>query len=170
MDIGVAMFPDEKSLVSQHSRIKMSKAKNTKTKNDHEHSTKTIDARQIIKKIMLFLQLFMCETLAKRILSIVLITVSVPNSRVTELTGLCDRSVRTLKRAIETGEIDSLFSVGGGGRKRKLINVEEAIIKEINNNNYHSQQQIADMIYEQYEIKVSQSVVARLLKKTVSNA
>ena len=125
----------------------------------------TINACQVIKKILRFLQLFMCETLAKRILSMVLITVGVPNSRVTELTGLCDKSVRVLKKALEAGEFDNLFYVGGGGRKRKLIDVEEAIVEEVKNNNYHSHQQIADMVHEKYGIKVSLSVVGRLLKK-----
>jgi transposase len=59
-----------------------------------------------------------------------------------------------------------LFHVGGGGRKRKLVDVEDAIIEEINNNHYHSHQQIADMIRERYGIKVSLPVISRLLKKT----
>jgi hypothetical protein len=50
-----------------------------------------LDASQIIEKIMHFLRLLMCETLVKRILSLVLIAADVPNARVTELTGLCGR-------------------------------------------------------------------------------
>jgi transposase len=125
---------------------------------------------EIIKKIMTFLRLFMCETLVKRIMSILLLSLGIPSSRVTELTGLCARSVHSLKKEMEKGETDSLFKVGGGGRKRKLRDIEEAIIAEIEKNDYHSRQQIADMIQEKYGVKVSLTSVGRLLKKTKSNA
>jgi transposase len=62
-----------------------------------------------------------------------------------------------------------MFHVAGGGRKRKLLDLEESIVKEINNNNYHSHQQIADMIHEKYGIRVSLPVIGRLLKKTESD-
>jgi transposase len=124
---------------------------------------------EIIKKIMNFLRLFMSETLVKRIVSMLLLSVGVENSRVTELTGLCARSVHSLKKELGKGEIDNLFKVGGGGRKRKLENIEEAIIAEIEKNDYHSHQQIADMIQEKHGIKVSLKSVERLLKKTKSN-
>jgi transposase len=125
-------------------------------------------AEQIINKIMKFLQLFMCETLVKRIVSLIMIAFEVPNARITELTGLCDRSIRTLKKKIDDGDIDSLFIVGGGGRKRKLHDVEGAVVEEIEKNNYHSRQQIADMIDEKFGIKVSLPAIGRLLKKTES--
>ena len=125
---------------------------------------------EIIKKIMNFIRLLMSETLVKRIVSMLLLSIGVENSRVTELTGLCARSVHSLKKELEKGEIDNLFKVGGGGRKRKLENVEETIIAEIEKNDYHSHQQIADMIQEKHGIKVSLKSVERLLKKTKSNA
>lgn len=133
---------------------------------DKEQSDRSIE---IIRQIQSFLQLFMCETLAKRILSMILIAVGISNKRVTELTGLCDKSVRILKKTLEAGEIESLFQVSGGGRKSKLVNIESAILEEINNNDYHSRQQIADMIKEKFGVTVSVDSVARLLKKTVSN-
>jgi transposase len=129
------------------------------------NTRETIDTEQSIKKLLIFLQLFMTETLAKRLLSMVLIAVGIPKDRITELTGLCDRSVRALKKSLEIGEIESLFHVGGGGRKGKLIDVEDAIIEEINSNNYHTKQQIVDMIHENYGIKTSPTAVSRLLKK-----
>jgi len=79
--------------------------------------------------------------------------------------GICGGSY-----LVDFGEIDNLFKVGGGGRKRKLENVEETIIAEIEKNDYHSHQQIADMIQEKHGIKVSLKSVERLLKKTKSNA
>jgi transposase len=144
------------------------RGRNTKKPID-EVPAPSINTGQIIKKILLFFQSFMCETLAKRLLSKFLIEIGVSDNLITELTGLCDQSVRTLRKSLDGGDIDSLFHVGGGGRKRKLVDVEDSIIKEINSNNYHSHQQIADMIQEKYGIKVSLPVISRLLKKTGSN-
>jgi len=132
-------------------------------------ATQNPDANQIITIVMSFLQLFICETLVKRIMCLVLIAVDVPNARITELTGHCDKSIRTIKKSVETGETESLFQVSGGGRKSKLQDLEDAIIDEIEKNNYHSRQQIVDMIYEKYGIKTSISAVSRLLKKKGSN-
>ena len=50
-----------------------------------------------MEKIISFLCMFMCETLAKRIVSMILLLAGMPNARVTELVNLCDRSVRSLK-------------------------------------------------------------------------
>jgi hypothetical protein len=55
-------------------------------------------AVRMIGKITGFLRNVMTETLAKRIVSIVSIVVGIPHDRVTELTGLGDRSVRELRK------------------------------------------------------------------------
>ena len=116
----------------------------------------------IIKAVMKFLEIFMCKTLAQRIISMILLAIGKPNKEIAEITGFCERSVRDLKKRIETEEIENLFEVGGGGRKRKLAEVESAIVEEIERNNYHSRQQVADMIAEKYGIKVSLPAVGRL--------
>ena len=125
-----------------------------------------INTEQVFKTVLIFLQLFITETLAKRIVSMMLIALGASNNRITELTGLCDRSVRALKKSIESGELDNLFEAGGGGQKSKLSDIEAEIVKEVNENDYHSQQQIADMVFEKYGIKVTQPTISRLLKKT----
>jgi len=119
----------------------------------------------IVKAVIAFMQLFMCETLAKRIVSMMLFITGIPNNRITELTGLCDKSIRNIKKSIESGEYEHLFHVGSGGQKGKLSDVETEIINEINRNDYQSQQQIADMVLEKFGIKVTQSTISRLLKK-----
>jgi transposase len=127
-------------------------------------------AVRMIGEIISFLQNIMTETLAKRIVSIVLIAVGASNERVTELTGLCDRSVRELRKRIKDGNTDDdLFHVGGGGCKGKLKDIEGLIIEKIENNNYHTRQDIADMIYDEYGIRVHRTAVGKLLKKTKSN-
>ena len=137
---------------------------NTMEKSNKEELTIRLD-KQLIKKIMDFMQLFMCETLVKRTLSMILLVAGLPNARITELTGHCDRSVRTLRKAIKNGNTDILFIARGSGRKSKLKDVEEAVIEELNHNNYHTKQQIADMILEKHGIKVSLPAIGRLLKK-----
>jgi transposase len=124
---------------------------------------------KIVKMIIEFMKLFMCETLAKRVISIVLILAGTPNKQVTMLTNLCDKSVRVLKSKLEKGETKELLQVGGGGRKRRLIDVEQAIINEVNEGTYHTYQQITDMVAEKYGLKVSSATIRRLLKKTVSS-
>ena len=121
--------------------------------------------RNIIKAAIKFLQIFMCETLAKGIVSLILLVTGMPNKEIAELTGICERSVRNLKNRVEAGEMEILFYVGGGGRKSKLKDIEEAIAEEIEQNEYQSRQQIVDMIEEKYGIKVSLRSIGRLLKK-----
>ena len=123
----------------------------------------------VTKAIIQFLQIFMTETLAKRLVGMVLIVAGISNVRITEATGLCDRSIRTLKKTIDSGNIDSLFVVGhGSGRTRKVKGFESAIVEELETNNYHTRQQIADMILEKFGIALSVSAVGKLLKKTAS--
>ena len=112
----------------------------------------------------------MCETLAKRIVCIILLCVEIPNVQIAEKAGVSERTVRDLKKAIEAGKKNELFTVHGGGRKSKLANLENVIIEEIESNNYHSRQQVADMIHEKHGIKISVSAVGKMLKKTKSNA
>jgi transposase len=114
--------------------------------------------------------MFVGETLAKRIVSLILITADIPNARITETTGLSDRSLWMLKKLIHSGDTDALFVVGhGGGRIGKAKGFEAAIAEELEKNNYHTRQQIADMIFEKFGIRMSVSAVGKLLKKTASS-
>jgi hypothetical protein len=73
----------------------------------------------------------MTKTLAKRIISIVLVAAGAQNERITELTGLCNRSVRELRKNLKNGEVgDELFHVGGGGGKSKMANLEEFLYRK----------------------------------------
>jgi len=114
--------------------------------------------------------MFMPVTLSKRLVSIILLTVGMERSQVVEITGFCDKTVKMIQTKLSKGEIKGLLKIGGGGRKSKTADVEEEIINEINNNQYHSRQQIADMIYEKYGIRLSITSIGDLLKKTKSNA
>ena len=123
----------------------------------------------IVRNVIEFLQLFMPETLAKRVVAMVLLSVGVPVSNVVELTGLCDRSTRGLLKSLQEENIESLLSIkSGSGRKSKTSGIEAEIVAEIEKGNYHTRQQIADMIEEKFHVSVSVATVGRLLKKTES--
>ena len=57
----------------------------------------------ILQKVIEFLLLFMPKTLVKRILAIVLLSAEVPVPKIVELSGLCDRSVRGLRKSLQEG-------------------------------------------------------------------
>ena len=120
----------------------------------------------IIKKVIEFLQLFLPLTLAKRLVAIVLRAAGVPVPHVTELSGLCDRSTRSLLKSLREEDVAGLLAIKrGSGKKRRTAGLEDEIIAEIERNNYHTRQQIADMIQEKFHVKVSVATVGRLLKK-----
>jgi hypothetical protein len=113
-----------------------------------------LDSNSIIKAIVQFLQMFMTETLAKRLVSMVLIAAGISSARITAATGLCRRSICTLKKNMDGGNIDDIFVVGhGSGRTGKVNGFEDAIVEELEKNNYHTRQQIADMLLEKFGIK-----------------
>jgi transposase len=125
-----------------------------------------MNGNDTIKRVIKFLCMFMPETLAKRLVCIILISVGVPTDQISQLTGFCSKTVKSVQKRLREGDISGLFKIGGGGRKSKTADVEKAIIDEINTNQYHSRQQIADMIFEKHGIKVSVNAVGELLKKS----
>ena len=133
---------------------------------------KSIDpsaAGQLVGRVITFLRVFMAETVARRIIGTVLLAVGVDDARVAELTGMSERRVRELRKNIREGATDDdLFRASGGSRGRKMMDVETLVKEKIENNDYSTQQEVADMVYEEYGIKVHRSTVSRLLKKTVS--
>jgi len=123
----------------------------------------------VLKAVIKFLQLFLGDLLAKRVVSIVLIAVGIQSTRITEMTGLSKRSICTLKESIQKGDIDGIFVKGhGGGRVSKAKGLEVEIVEELEKNNYQTRQQVADMIFEKFGITMSVSAVGKLLKKTAS--
>ena len=124
---------------------------------------------RIVDSISSFLQLFVSPVIARRLISAILIIAGTRSGEITRLTGLCERSVRSLKNQLVTGNTDGLFDVSSGrGRKSKFKDIEAQIVEEIEKGNYQTLQQIADMVYEKFGIKVSIMAVSRLLKKTKS--
>ena len=128
------------------------------------------DPSLIIRAVLQFLQMFMTETLAKRIVVVILIAIGTQNDRITELTGMSDRSIWRVKKAINGGNIGDAFALGkGSGRPGNAKGFEDEIADELEKNNYQTRQQVADMIYEKFGITMSVSAVGKLLKKKASD-
>jgi hypothetical protein len=74
----------------------------------------------------------MPETLAKRVVSVVLIAIGTTNDRISEVTGLSDRSIWRLKNIIINGNINELFTTGYGiGRPGNAKGFESEIAEEL---------------------------------------
>ena len=56
------------------------------------------NATGIILQVMQFLQLFLPLTLAKRLVAIILLAIGIPVADAVKITGLCERSMWTLKK------------------------------------------------------------------------
>ena len=120
----------------------------------------------IIQTISNFLLMFMPKTLVKRIIAMILLCADVPVSRVTEISGVCDRSVRGLRKSLEEGKVNELLTLKNGtGSRSETKGIEDEIIAEVEKNNYHTRQRIADMIEEKFHVRISVTAVANLLKK-----
>lgn len=70
-------------------------------------------ALKVAKAIYEYLQLFLSPVIARRIISAILIIAGVHSTGITQLTGLCERSIRDLKNQIAAGDIDRLLLTVG---------------------------------------------------------
>ena len=129
------------------------------------------DAADSLKQVIGFLQLFLCETLAKRLVAILLLAIGISVVDVAELVGISERSLWTLKKKMREAPVAKLMVwKSGNGRKGKTADIESQILAELDTNQYHTRQEIVDMIDEKFHVRVSRSSVGRLLKKRHSVA
>lgn len=127
------------------------------------------NADEILKQVIRFLQLFLPETLAKRLVALILLAIGVPVKDAIGLTGLSERSLWTLKKSIRETPVAELMVIkSGSGRKPKIEGLEEQILAELDSNDYHTRQEIVDMIEEKFHVRISRSTVGSLLKKRIS--
>ena len=114
-----------------------------------------------------FLGTLMPPTLSKRAAAMLLLVAGLGNEEVTELTGMCIRSVRALRKVMEEQEPTyELFAIKlGSGRKRKTEVIEEAVFAELDKGIYNTNQKVADMLKEKFGIKASVNLASRLVKR-----
>lgn len=128
------------------------------------------NAVDIFRQVIEFLRLFLPLTLAKRLVAIILLAAGIPVRDAVELTGLCEKSMWTLKKQIREQPVSELMVIKpGSGRRGKTAGIENQILDELDSGNYRTRQEIVDMIGDKFHIKVSRSCVGRFLKKTASN-
>ncbi len=124
------------------------------------------NAADMIRRVIEFLQLFVPVTIAKRLVGMILLAIGMPVRDAVELTGLCEKSMWTLKKQLREHSVSDLMVIkSGGGRKRKTAGIEEQILAELEAGNYRTRQEIADMIEDKFHMKVSRSCVGCFLKK-----
>lgn len=123
-------------------------------------------AAGILNQAVEFLKIFLPETLAQRLVAIILLATGVPVKTAVGLTGLSERSLWTLHKQLSVMDVSEIMMFHyGGGRPAKVSGLEGQILAEIEANNYHTRQEIADMVLEKFHIKMSRTSVGRLLKK-----
>ena len=112
----------------------------------------------------------MPRTIADRIIALTLLSAGVEDKKVSEIVGIKIRQIHTLKKSIKNGTSSEFLSIKSGqGRKPILADFEEEIFEEIENNGtYSTRKEIADMIEDKYQIRVSENTISRLLKKGAS--
>lgn len=129
------------------------------------------NAGETLRQVVGFLQLFLPETLAKRLVALILLGIGIPVVEAVGLAGVSERSLWTLKKRMKEASVTELMVIrSGNGRKRKVAGIEEQILAELESNNYHTRQEIVDMIEEKFHVHISRSSVGRLLKKRHSLA
>ncbi len=71
-------------------------------------------------------------TLAKRLVAIVLPAIGMPVRDAVELTGLCEKSMWTLKKQLREHPVSELMVIkSGGGRRGKTAGIEKQILDEL---------------------------------------
>ena len=115
---------------------------------------------------MEFLGTLMPPTLSKRAAAMLLLVAGLGNEKIVELTGMCIRSVRALRKTMEEHEPTSeLFTIKpGSGRKRKTDGIEEQVWAELDTGNYHTHKAVANMLKEKFGIDASVNLAGRLMK------
>lgn len=120
------------------------------------------NAIDIFRQLIEFLQLFLPVTLAKRLVAVILLAIGMPVRDAMEMTGLCEKSMWTLKKQLREKSVPDLMTIKpGSGRRGKAAGIEEQILAELESGNYRTRQEIAAMIQDRFHIKVSRSCVGR---------
>ncbi len=138
-----------------------------KKESNQEHDSLEIKipetAVDVFRQVMEFLQLFLPVTLAKRLVAIILLAIGMPVEDAVRLTGLCEKSMWTLKKQLREQPVSDLMAIKpGSGRKGKSAGIEKQLLAELESGNYRTRQEIADMIEDKFHIKVSRSCVGCL--------
>lgn len=136
-------------------------------KNTGKTSERTMPdwSKALAKEIIRYLAELMADTMAMRIVALVLICAKVPVWVTSELSGFCTKTVYKLQKLAKECRFSELFSISGGGRPSKLADIKDNLFDILDSENFYSYKAIVQMIKDRFDIDVSVSAVSRLLKK-----
>jgi transposase len=137
---------------------------NSQQNTDNDVTTSDIaNQKAIVLAVIAFLKLFITETVAKRVVCLLFLAANVSTSRIVELVSISAQTISKIRKAVSSGNIDSLFHIkSGGGRRKKLQTIAQSIIDMIITNNYHSLKEIVAMIKDKFGIVTSLFAVSNL--------
>lgn len=133
-------------------------------------------ATALIGEIMDFLQLFMPVTIAKRIISSLLLIVGAPRKLIVDLGISCQKSLCTYNKIINNGKIQELFFIKKGsgrppfyegvedkdGKKKNLVEVIQQLIDTAN---CYCYKDVIKLLHDKLGLKPSLSGIRYTLKK-----
>jgi transposase len=137
----------------------------TKNNNNNSITDQKIASNNAMTPIIEHLQLLMSKTMAKRLICAILLIARLPKYSIAALLGICDRTIRRINKQITSGNLGAALVAKKHGRKGKLTDCAQAILKEIYSDNYFTRLQILEMIKEKFGIDTSITAVGRFLKK-----
>ena len=114
-----------------------------------------------------FLATMLPDTISRRVACTFLIAAGLRNEEVTRLTGLCIRSVQTLRKVMKESEATSeIFKhKHGSGRKRKTEGIEDEVFAVLDQEEYKNYQQVVDMLKEKFGIVATRQLASRLVSR-----
>ena len=96
-------------------------------KNTNKTTMRTMPdwSKDLAKEIIRYLAELMADTMAMRIVALVLICAEVPVWVISDLSGFCTKTVYKLQKLAREGRFSELFSISGGGRPSKLADIKD---------------------------------------------
>lgn len=146
----------------------MKNSRITDTENKINNDSKNIiDTQNILfEQIIKLLSMFMCKTLAKRLICLILLVASIRPARISKMVNVSLPTIRKINKMKDSGNIDSSFFVlKTRGRKSNGANLEQAITDELEKNNYFSIKHFIAMVKNKFGIKFSLTGAGRFLKQ-----
>ena len=122
-------------------------------------------SKTAIEKIVDYLTNFISDTVARRIIVLILLCAGVPIWTIAELSTFCTKTVYKIQKAAREGRFSDIFTINGGGRPSKLGDIADKVLDVLEKENFHTYQEVTDMIHDRFGVSVSVSAVHRFLKK-----
>ena len=142
---------------------------NTLIPNKRGRKPKSIDpvyANSLMDKVITSLSKLMPKSLAQRIVASLLLSFDVPNEEISKKLGLQESDIANLKEEIKGMETyEDFIKVNVGEHEENLKSIEDIIVDIHKSNPRLTYQEIVDIIYNSYGLKVRKQAVSIVLKE-----